>query len=504
MAATRDDVGGDGPAAPPSTGETRERVGDVAKVEFELAEDVLLVEAGPALCGHAGSELAEWPTRATRHERQDCNLLVDTCSASRSSRRPRRAVRPLERTLCRTLARGPSSIRASSYYIGIVWTQSTKAPCMTPTQRRCWASARCRRPAGRTCPGGEQDRPSGRRDVFIMHHRARRGNQTPPAPTAAVGEGARGGGQHGMVGGRVVRADPAGQAVVRHRVGARGGRARDAARLGHRRGRHVDEAALAQAGPGPRNFGKLARALPTTTSTCADGLLVMESAHASGTGLLDTASRQWDDGARDGDGALRSKLPPLVAPRRRRARRAERRRGSGCRRGCRSRRGAATTCERARLRLLGRGPRRHLARPRARSSRGRRRRRRPVGAVSRSSTRRAAASRCCARSTARRCPRAARAAHARRRRARRAEPIGCEGLTLNPYLAGERTPNWPQASGAPSLPRRPPRRPGLVYRAASRASPSRSATASRRCGAGAGDCDEVRLVGGGSRPSSAA
>ena len=27
------------------------------------------------------------------------------------------------------------------------------------------------------------------------------------------------------------------------------------------------------------------------------------------------------------------------------------------------------------------------------------------------------------------------------------EPIGCDGLTLLPYLVGERTPNWPGASG---------------------------------------------------------
>lgn len=28
------------------------------------------------------------------------------------------------------------------------------------------------------------------------------------------------------------------------------------------------------------------------------------------------------------------------------------------------------------------------------------------------------------------------------------EPPGCHGVTFLPYLAGERTPNWPQASGA--------------------------------------------------------
>ena len=48
-----------------------------------------------------------------------------------------------------------------------------------------------------------------------------------------------------------------------------------------------------------------------------------------------------------------------------------------------------------------------------------------------------------------------------------AEPIGCEGLTFLPYLVGERTPNWPHASGVIAG-LRPGHlaRPGLVYRAA--------------------------------------
>jgi xylulokinase len=28
------------------------------------------------------------------------------------------------------------------------------------------------------------------------------------------------------------------------------------------------------------------------------------------------------------------------------------------------------------------------------------------------------------------------------------EPAGCCGLTFLPYLVGERTPNWPQATGS--------------------------------------------------------
>ena len=29
-----------------------------------------------------------------------------------------------------------------------------------------------------------------------------------------------------------------------------------------------------------------------------------------------------------------------------------------------------------------------------------------------------------------------------------AEPAGCDGVSFVPFLAGERTPNWPHASGA--------------------------------------------------------
>ena len=47
------------------------------------------------------------------------------------------------------------------------------------------------------------------------------------------------------------------------------------------------------------------------------------------------------------------------------------------------------------------------------------------------------------------------------------EPIGCEGLTFLPYLAGERTPNWPHASGClVGIRTGHLARPGLVYRAA--------------------------------------
>ena len=47
------------------------------------------------------------------------------------------------------------------------------------------------------------------------------------------------------------------------------------------------------------------------------------------------------------------------------------------------------------------------------------------------------------------------------------EPVGAEGVSLLPYFSGERTPNWPDASGA-LVGLRPGHlgRPGLLYRAA--------------------------------------
>lgn len=47
-----------------------------------------------------------------------------------------------------------------------------------------------------------------------------------------------------------------------------------------------------------------------------------------------------------------------------------------------------------------------------------------------------------------------------------AEPVGCDGMNMLPYLAGERTPNWPHASGALLGLRTGSLRPGLLYRAA--------------------------------------
>lgn len=46
------------------------------------------------------------------------------------------------------------------------------------------------------------------------------------------------------------------------------------------------------------------------------------------------------------------------------------------------------------------------------------------------------------------------------------EAPGCEGVNFIPYLTGERTPNWPHASGSITGLRPGSLRPGLLYRAA--------------------------------------
>lgn len=83
-----------------------------------------------------------------------------------------------------------------------------------------------------------------------------------------------------------------------------------------------------------------------------------------------------------------------------------------------------------------------------------------------------------------------------------AEPAGCDGLSLLPFFAGERTPNWPHASGTlAGLRAGHLARPGLLYRAA-----VEGATFALRAGYEAMHThglpealDEVRLVGGGSK-----
>jgi len=85
-----------------------------------------------------------------------------------------------------------------------------------------------------------------------------------------------------------------------------------------------------------------------------------------------------------------------------------------------------------------------------------------------------------------------------------AEPIGCDGLTMLPFLAGERTPNWPHASGVlHGLRTGHLGRPGLLYRAA-----LEGVTYSLRAGIEGmkehglpEHIEELRLVGGGSKSS---
>lgn len=80
------------------------------------------------------------------------------------------------------------------------------------------------------------------------------------------------------------------------------------------------------------------------------------------------------------------------------------------------------------------------------------------------------------------------------------EAPGCEGLTMLPYLTGERTPNWPGASGA-LLGLRPGMlgRPGLLYRAAMESATfSLLAGYGRMRGASCVEAQQLLLVGGGS------
>lgn len=84
-----------------------------------------------------------------------------------------------------------------------------------------------------------------------------------------------------------------------------------------------------------------------------------------------------------------------------------------------------------------------------------------------------------------------------------AEPPGCCGLTYLPYLMGERTPCWPHASGALLGLRPGLMRPGLLYRAAMEGATLALLSGFRRMvGAGLAPAAEgLRLVGGGARNS---
>ncbi|GFR47148.1 hypothetical protein Agub_g8839, partial [Astrephomene gubernaculifera] len=80
------------------------------------------------------------------------------------------------------------------------------------------------------------------------------------------------------------------------------------------------------------------------------------------------------------------------------------------------------------------------------------------------------------------------------------EPPGCCGVTWLPYLMGERTPCWPHASGALLGLRPGCLRPGLLYRAAIEGATLSLLSGFRRMtAAGLRPSPQLRLVGGGAR-----
>uniref|UniRef100_A0A061RC70 Xylulokinase n=1 Tax=Tetraselmis sp. GSL018 TaxID=582737 RepID=A0A061RC70_9CHLO len=79
-------------------------------------------------------------------------------------------------------------------------------------------------------------------------------------------------------------------------------------------------------------------------------------------------------------------------------------------------------------------------------------------------------------------------------------PAGCGGVNFLPYLSGERTPNWPHASGA-LLGLRPGglASPGVVYRAALEGTAFALLAGMKRLQEFGCRVEELRVVGGGSR-----
>ena len=78
---------------------------------------------------------------------------------------------------------------------------------------------------------------------------------------------------------------------------------------------------------------------------------------------------------------------------------------------------------------------------------------------------------------------------------------GCEGVSFLPFLAGERTPNWPHATGALLGLREGSLRPGLLYRAAMEGATFALAAGVDRLKELGVAADELMLVGGGSKNS---
>ena len=79
-----------------------------------------------------------------------------------------------------------------------------------------------------------------------------------------------------------------------------------------------------------------------------------------------------------------------------------------------------------------------------------------------------------------------------------AEPPGAHGVSFLPYLQGERTPDWPHATGALLGIRPGLMRPGVVYRAALEGATFALLHGARRLGALGVPASELRVVGGAS------
>ncbi len=78
-------------------------------------------------------------------------------------------------------------------------------------------------------------------------------------------------------------------------------------------------------------------------------------------------------------------------------------------------------------------------------------------------------------------------------------PVGSDGLSFLPYLAGERSPDWPQASGVIHGLRAGGLRPGALFRAAMEGASFALLQGGERFARFGARAEELRLVGGASR-----
>ncbi|KAK9842150.1 hypothetical protein WJX84_001783 [Apatococcus fuscideae] len=80
-----------------------------------------------------------------------------------------------------------------------------------------------------------------------------------------------------------------------------------------------------------------------------------------------------------------------------------------------------------------------------------------------------------------------------------AEEPGCDGVNFLPYLTGERTPNWPNSTGALTGLRQGSLKPGVVYRAALEGATFALLRGMKMMEDYGVAASELRLVGGGSK-----